>query len=94
MTKAAKISSEQIATARKLLQDLPHKEMPKTPEEAAVSLAKDFRKALRKGYTIKDISGILKREGIGIPASQVKEGVSSRKKSTPQEGLPAVAAEG
>lgn len=81
MAKTAKISPEQIATARKLLHDLPPKELPKTTEEAAVSLAKDFRKALRKGYTSKDISEILKREGIGIPVSQVKEGAGTRLKS-------------
>ena len=43
MGQSAKIRPEQIAQAKKLLQDLPEKEDRKTRSEAAKILEKDFR---------------------------------------------------
>ena len=73
MAKAGKLRPEQLARAQKLLSDLPEKDERKTREEGAQFLEKDFRKALRKGYTPKELSAILKNEGIIIPAYLVEK---------------------
>lgn len=73
MAQSAKIRPEQISRARKLLQDLPKKDNKKTRLEAAKLLEKDFRKAMQKGYSAKEICVILKNEGIIIPAYLVKD---------------------
>ena len=73
MAKSARISPEQIEKAQKLLQDLPEKDERKTRDEAAGLLEKDFRKALRKGYTPKELSAMLKNAGVIIPAYLVQK---------------------
>ena len=65
MGQSAKIRPEQIAQAKKLLQDLPEKEDRKTRS--------DFQKAKKKGYSPKELSQILKNEGIIIPAYLIKQ---------------------
>ena len=73
MAKTGKLRPEQLARAQRLLSDLPEKDERKTREEGAEFLEKDFRKALRKGYTPKEISAMLKNEGIIIPAYLVEK---------------------
>ena len=73
MAKTGKLRPEQLARAQRLLSDLPEKDKRKTREEGAEFLEKDFRKALRKGYTPKEISAMLKNEGIIIPAYLVEK---------------------
>lgn len=73
MSRATKIQPEQIEAVRKILQSLPIKETAKSKQEAALALAKDFQAALKKGYSPVDISEILKKEGVAIPASLVKK---------------------
>lgn len=72
MASSKKIRPEQLTRARKLLHDLPEKEDGKTRPEAAEFLESDFRKALDKGYSPKELSQILKNEGIIIPAYLIK----------------------
>ena len=72
MAHNATIRPQQIERARKLLQDLPGKEDRKTRTEAAELLEKDFRKALKKGYSPSELSQMLKNEGIIIPAYLIK----------------------
>lgn len=99
MAQSAKIRPEQISRAKKLLQDLPEKENRKTRLEAAKLLEKDFRKAMQKGYNAKELSAILKNEGILIPAYLVKDflsepGETSRSQAAarcPQEDVSLVA---
>lgn len=73
MAKSAKIRPEQIERAQKLLQGLPEKDDRKTREEAAGLLEKDFRKALGKGYSPRELTAILKNAGIIIPAYLVEK---------------------
>ena len=73
MAKNATIRPQQIERARKLLQDLPEKEDRKTRPEAAELLERDFRKAKEKGYTPRELSQMLKNEGIIIPAYLIKQ---------------------
>ena len=73
MAGAARIRPAQIEKARKLLLGLPVKDDGKTKEEAVMLLAKDFQKAMKKGYGPKEISELLRREGIVLPTSMLKE---------------------
>ena len=68
MVSSKKIRPEQLTRARKLLHDLPEKEDGKTRPEAAEFLERDFR----KGYSPKELSQLLKNEGIIIPAYLIK----------------------
>lgn len=72
MTRTATIRPEQIAKAKKLLQELPERDNRKTRPEAAELLEKDFKKALKKGYGPSELSQMLKNEGIIIPAYLIK----------------------
>ena len=72
MSANATIRPQQIARARKLLQELPEKEDRKTRPEAAALLERDFKKATEKGYNPKQLSQMLKNEGIVIPAYLIK----------------------
>lgn len=73
MAQSATIRPEQIRRAKKLLQDLPEKEIRKTRPEAAKLLESDFRKALKKGYSPEEIRALLKNEGIIIPAYLIRQ---------------------
>ena len=72
MAQNATIRPQQIERARKLLQGLPENEDRTTRPEAAEILEKDFRKAKAKGYNPKELSLMLKNEGIIIPAYLIK----------------------
>lgn len=72
MSANATIRPQQIARARKLLQELPEKEDRKTRPEAAELLERDFKKAKEKGYSPRELSQMLKNEGIIIPAYLIK----------------------
>ena len=95
MAKNATIRPQQIERARKLLQDLPEKEDRKTRPEAAELLERDFRKAKEKGYNPKELSQMLKNEGI-IPAYLIKRffsedenvSASQKKETTPVKKRP------
>ena len=72
MAQNATTRPQQIERARKLLHDLPEKEDRKTRTEAAELLERDFRKAKEKGYNPRELSQMLKNEGIIIPAYLIK----------------------
>lgn len=72
MASNATIRPQQIERARKLLQELPEKEDKKTRPEAAELLERDFKKAKEKGYNSRELSQMLKNEGIIIPAYLIK----------------------
>lgn len=72
MASNATIRPQQIERAKKLLQNLPEKEDRKTRPEAAELLERDFKKAKEKGYTPKELSQMLKNEGIIIPIYLIK----------------------
>ena len=73
MSSNATIRPQQIEQAKKLLQNLPEKENRKTRPEAAELLERDFKKAKEKGYNSRELSQMLKNEGIIIPAYLIKQ---------------------
>ena len=82
MASNATIRPQQIERAKKLLQNLPEKEDRKTRSEAAELLERDFKKAKEKGYSPKELSQMLKNEGIIIPAYlEISPSLKNRKQS-------------
>ena len=67
MGKIGKIRPEQLRTAQKILRELPVKDTRCSREEAAEFLEKDLKRAVRKGYTPKELCALLKKAGIIIP---------------------------
>jgi hypothetical protein len=72
MAKGRNITSEQITAVKKRLRSLPVKNTGKSREKAMELLGMDFQKAMKKGYTLKDIQEFLAEEGISIPAYLLK----------------------
>lgn len=85
MASKTKIRPEQLTRARKLLHDLPKREDGKTRPEAAEFLESDFRKALKKGYSPKELSLLLKNEGIIIPAYLIQKFLSEAADTPPAQ---------
>lgn len=71
-SQARKFSDDQILSARKSLQALEKKETKKTRDEVFFALEKDIKDALKKGYSLKEISEKLRESGILLPVAFLK----------------------
>lgn len=67
------IRPERIERVRKLLQDLPEKDTRISKRETVTRLEADIRKALKKGYTPKEIVALMKAGGIIVSMQLIKE---------------------
>ncbi len=76
MASNATIRMEQLTKAKKLLMNLPKKKDGKTRPDAAKFLEKAFRNALKKGYSPKELSQLLKNESVIIPAYLIQKFLS------------------
>lgn len=86
MASNATTRPQQIKRAKKLLQNLPEKEDREARPEAVALLERDFKKAKEKGYNLKELSQLLKNEGIIIPAYLIKRFLAdNRNVSFPQK---------
>ena len=72
MATARRYTMEQIEAARKKLRSLPVKEVRKTRGEVAEILVNDIRKAMRQGYTLRDIRDLLADAGIFVPLTKLQ----------------------
>lgn len=72
MATARRYTMEQIEAARKKLRSLPVKEAGKTRGEVAEFLINDIRKAMRQGYTLRDIRDLLADVGVSVPLTRLK----------------------
>jgi exopolysaccharide biosynthesis protein len=72
MAKVTNITAAQITAVKKRLRSLPMNSTGTNRENALELLTSDFQKAIKKGYTLKDIQGFLAEEGINIPAYLLK----------------------
>lgn len=72
MATARRYTMEQIEVARKKLHSLPVKEVGKTRGEVAEFLVNDIRKAMRQGYTLRDIRDLLTENGVSVPLTKLK----------------------
>ena len=72
MATARRYTMEQIEAARKKLRSLPVKEAGKTRGEVSEFLFSDIKKAMRQGYTLRDIRDLLADVGVSVPLTRLK----------------------
>lgn len=72
VTTARRYTLEQIEAARKKLRSLPVKEAGKTRAEVAEFLVNDIKKAMRRGYTLRDIRDLLADAGVSVPLARLE----------------------
>lgn len=72
MATARRYTLEQIEAVRKKLRNLPVKEAGKTRAEAAEILVNDISRAVRQGYTLREIRDLLADAGVSIPLTKLE----------------------
>lgn len=72
MATARRYTPEQIEAARKKLRSLPVKETGKTRAQAAEILATDIRRAMRQGYTLREVRDLLADAGVPVPLTKLE----------------------
>lgn len=79
MGKFKRIPVKDINAMRKILDDLPDKNLGKTREEAAELLNANILKAFEKGYTVKEVAAIMAEGNVVIPAPVIRAKVFPKK---------------
>ena len=82
MGKFKRIPVKDINAMRKILDDLPDRNLGKTREEAAELLNANILKAIEKGYTVRELADIIAQGNVVIPAPVI------RAKVLPQKAVP------
>ena len=72
MATVRRYTPEQIEAARKKLRSLPVKKVGRTRGEVAEFLVNDIRKAMRQGYTLRDIRDLLAENGVAVPLTKLE----------------------
>lgn len=72
MGKFKRIQVNDIKAMQKTLDDLPDKNLGKTREEAAEMLNEQILRALDKGYSLKEITELMARGNVAIPAPVIR----------------------
>lgn len=72
MGKFKRIPVKDINAMRKVLDDLPDKNLGKTREEAAELLNANILKAIEKGYSVKEVAAIMAQGNVVIPAPVIR----------------------
>ena len=80
MGKFKRIPVKDIRAMQKILDDLPDKNLGKTREEAAELLNANILKALEKGYTLKELTDIMAKGNVIIPAPVIRAKVLPRRR--------------
>jgi hypothetical protein len=73
MAVKTKTPLEKIMALKKRLHNLPPKDTGKTREEAMAILAPVFQSALSKGYSLKELRGMITEEGVTLALSGLAE---------------------
>ena len=87
MGKFKRIPMKDINAMRKILDDLPDRNLGKTREEAAELLNANILKAIEKGYTVKELAAIMAEGNVVIPAPVIRAKVLPAK-AVPQKHAP------
>ena len=87
MGKFKRIPVKDINATRKILDDLPDKNLGKTREEAAELLNANILKALEKGYTLRELTEIMAQGNVAIPVP-VSRATVLPQKATPRKREP------
>ena len=84
MGKSKRIQVDDIQAMKKTLDALPDKNLGKTRSEAADLLLAHIQKAYKKGYTARELAGIMAKGNVSIPAP-ILRAKTLPQKSTPQK---------
>ena len=87
MGKFKRIPVKDINAMRKILDDLPDRNLGKTREEDAELLNANILKAIEKGYTVKELAAIMAEGNVVIPAPVIRAKVLPAK-AVPQKHAP------
>ena len=87
MGKFKRIPVKDINAMRKILDELPDKNLGKTREEAAELLNTNILKAIEKGYTVKELAEIMAQGNVALPAPVIRAKVLPQK-ATPRKREP------
>ena len=87
MGKFKRIPVKDINAMRKILDDLPDRNLGKTRGEAADLLNANILKAIEKGYTVKEVTAIMAQGNVVIPAPVIRAKVLPAK-AAPQKREP------
>ena len=90
MGKFKRIAMKDIKAMQKTLDDLPTRTLAKQGEEPLSDLAPQIRKALEKGYTVRELSEIMADGNVSIPPPVIRarllpKGETTRKRSSPSK---------
>lgn len=72
-------TEDAIMAARQALSELPEKISYIQRDAAFLEMEEDIRRALEKGYTLKEISGTLSSQGVNMPTYFLKINLSKKK---------------
>lgn len=81
MGKFKRIPVKDINAMRKILDDLPDRNLGKTREEAAELLNANILKAIEKGYSVKEVAAIMAQGNVVIPAPVIRAKVLPQKET-------------
>jgi hypothetical protein len=72
MGNSQRIPVEAIQEMKKILDALPDKNLGKTKEEALTMLNNQIQKAYSKGYSVKELAGIMTRGNVAVSAPTLR----------------------
>ena len=84
MAKAVIYSDEDVLAAQQALRSKTARKVGRTRSQVAEFLADDIRKAIKQGYSLKDIKNILAEVGISVSVARM-QAVLDESRETTQE---------
>ena len=91
MTKATRYQKQELDAVQKSLRALPRRDRGLTRKQAAAYLADDIRKAMKKGYTLKDIQTLCAKAGVPLSLASMHKVLLHEPNDAPCEGVSAQA---
>ena len=88
MSNPKRIPMDTILAMKKILDSLPDRNLGKTQEEALVMLNSHILKAYSKGYSVKELAGIMSKGNVAVSAPTLRAHTcpsSPRTRKKPQE---------
>ena len=82
MGKIVRIYDADIKSMQKTLDSLPDKTLGRTRNEAVSLLLENLKKAVRKGYSLRELMDILKQGNVSIPIETLRKHLLTEKAET------------
>ena len=82
MGKIVRIDDADIRSMQKTLDALPDKTLGRTRDEALSLLLENLKKALKKGYSLKELMEIMKQGNVSIPIEKLRKSLLTENTAT------------